>query len=307
MRIAVHLTDNKPDAWVEGLRAALPGAQVEVWSPGMAATFDHAVVWAPPQQMIDEQPQLRGLFNIGAGVDALLGLKLPPSMRIVRIDDGGMAVQMAEYVCHALIRHFREFDAYEADAREGRWSFRKPLDRNDFPVGIMGLGVLGERVARAVSHFGFPVNGWSRSAKAIDGVRAFTGQPQFDAFLAASRVLVNLLPLTDATRGILNKTTLSTLQAGGYLINIARGAHLVEDDLIPLIDSGQLAGATLDVFVVEPLPAEHAFWRHPKITVTPHGSARTLRSESIAQIAGKILAMERDEPVAGVVDLKRGY
>jgi len=307
LRIAVHLTDNKPDAWVEGLRAALPGAQVEVWSPGMAATFDHAVVWAPPQRLIDEQPQLRGLFNIGAGVDALLTLKLPPSMHIVRIDDGGMAVQMAEYVCHALIRHFREFDAYEADAREGRWSFRKPLERTDFPVGIMGLGVLGERVAHAVLHFDFPVNGWSRSPKAIDGVRAFTGQAQFDAFLGASRVLVNLLPLTDATRGILNERTLSTLRPGGYLINIARGAHLVEEDLIPLIDSGQLAGATLDVFQVEPLPAEHAFWRHPKITVTPHGSARTLRSESIAQIAGKIAAMERGEPVAGVVDLQRGY
>jgi len=307
LRIAVHLTDNKPDAWVEGLRAALPGAQVEVWSPGMAATFDHAVVWAPPQQLIDEQPQLRGLFNIGAGVDALLTLKLPPSMHIVRIDDGGMAVQMAEYVCHALIRHFREFDAYEADAREGRWSFRKPLERTDFPVGIMGLGVLGERVAHAVLHFDFPVNGWSRSPKAIDGVRAFTGQAQFDAFLGASRVLVNLLPLTDATRGILNERTLSTLRPGGYLINIARGAHLVEEDLIPLIDSGQLAGATLDVFQVEPLPAAHPFWRHPKITVTPHGSARTLRSESIAQIAGKIAAMERGEPVAGVVDMGRGY
>jgi len=307
LRIAVHLTDNKPDAWVEGLRAALPGAQVEVWSPGMAATFDHAVVWAPAQQLIDEQRQVRGLFNIGAGVDALLALTLPPTMHIVRIDDGGMAVQMAEYVCHALIRHFREFDAYEADAREGRWSFRKPLERADFPVGIMGLGVLGERVAQAVSHFDFPVNGWSRSPKTIDGVRAFTGQAQFDAFLAESRVLVNLLPLTEATRGILNTATLSKLRPGGYLINIARGGHLVEDDLIPLIDSGQLAGATLDVFRVEPLPAEHAFWRHPKITVTPHGSARTLRSESIAQIAGKIAAMERGEPVAGVVDMGRGY
>jgi glyoxylate/hydroxypyruvate reductase A len=138
-------------------------------------------------------------------------------------------------------------------------------------------------------------------------VRAFTGQAQFDAFLAESRVLVNLLPLTEGTRGILNTATLSKLQRGGYLINIARGGHLVEDDLIPLIDSGQLAGAMLDVFQVEPLPAEHAFWRHPKITVTPHGSARTLRSESIAQIAGKIQAMERGEPVAGVVDLQRGY
>lgn len=309
MRITVCLTHTRPDAWIEGLRAALPEAEVESWAPG-AAQADHAVVWAPPQQLLDDQPGLRGLFNIGAGVDALLKLKVPPQTQVVRLDDAGMSVQMAEYVCHSLIRHFREFDVYEADAREGRWSYRKPREREDFPVGVMGLGVLGERVARAVAQFEFPVNGWSRSAKAIDGVRAFAGEEDFDAFLGASRVLVNLLPLTPATRGILNRDTLSKLNSGrpgGYLINVARGAHLVEADLIPLLDSGQMAGATLDVFEVEPLPEEHAFWRHPKITVTPHGSARTVREASIAQIAGKIRAIERGEPVAGVVDSARGY
>ncbi len=309
MRITVCLTDNRPDPWIEGLRAALPEAEVENWTPG-AAPADHAVVWAPPQALLDDQPGLRGLFNIGAGVDALLKLKVPPQTRVVRLDDAGMSVQMAEYVCHALIRHFREFDAYEADARAGRWSYRPPRERKDFAVGVMGLGVLGERVAKAVAQFEFPVNGWSRSTKALDGVRCFAGEEGFDAFLGASRVLVNLLPLTSATRGILNRETLSKLnggQPGGYLINVARGAHLVEGDLIPLLDSGPLAGATLDVFEVEPLAADHPFWRHPKITVTPHGSARTEREASIAQIAGKIRAIERGEPVAGVVDVQRGY
>lgn len=306
MRIAVCLTDNKPEPWVEGLQAALPEAEVFAWSPG-ARQADHAVVWAPPQQLIDEQPQLKGMFNIGAGVDAILKLRLPPTLQIVRLDDAGMSVQMAEYVCHALIRHFREFDVYEAEARQGRWVYRKPLERADFPVGIMGLGVLGERVARAVQQFDFPVLGWSRTRKEIDGVRCFAGEARLGDFLANTRVLVNLLPLTDATRGILNKTTLGALKRGGYLIHIARGGHLVEEDLIPLIDSGHLAGATLDVFQQEPLPGEHAFWRHPKITVTPHGSARTLRRESIAQIAGKIRAMQRGEAVAGVVEPERGY
>lgn len=306
MRIAVCLTDNKPEPWVEGLQAALPEAEVFAWSPG-AAQADHAVVWAPPQQLIDEQPQLKGMFNIGAGVDAILKLRLPPTLQVVRLDDAGMSVQMAEYVCHALIRHFREFDVYEAEARQGRWVYRKPLERADFPVGIMGLGVLGERVARAVQQFEFPVLGWSRTRKEIDGVRCFAGEARLGDFLVNTRVLVNLLPLTDATRGILNKTTLGALQRGGYLIHIARGGHLVEEDLIPLIDSGHLAGATLDVFQQEPLPGEHAFWRHPKITVTPHGSARTLRRESIAQIAGKIRAMQRGEAVAGVVEPERGY
>jgi glyoxylate/hydroxypyruvate reductase A len=306
MRIIVSLTDNRPDAWIAGLQAELPDAQIEVWQSG-AAPADHAVVWAPPQQLLDEQPQLQGLFNIGAGVDALLKLQVPASTQIVRLDDAGMSVQMAEYVCHALIRHFREFDVYEAEAREGRWSFRKPRQRRDFPVGVMGLGVLGERVAKAVAQFEFPVLGWSRSAKAIDGVQTFAGEAQFNEFLAATRVLVNLLPLTQETRGILNRDTLARLQPGGYLISIARGAHLVEEDLIPLLDAGTLAGATLDVFQTEPLAAEHPFWRHPKITVTPHASARTLREESVAQIAGKIRALSQGLPISGVVDRDKGY
>ncbi len=306
MKIIVSLTDNRPDPWIQGLEAELPEAQIEAWQPG-AGPADYAVVWAPPQQMLDEQPQLRGLFNIGAGVDALLKLKVPPQTQIVRLDDAGMSVQMAEYVCHALIRQFREFDGYEADAREARWGYRKPRLRSDFPVGIMGLGVLGERVAKAVAHFEFPVNGWSRSPKQIDGIRCFAGAEGFDDFLAASRVLVCLLPLTPDTRGILNRTTLSKLRPGGHVINVARGAHLVEADLIPLLDEGTLAGATLDVFETEPLPPTHAFWRHPKITVTPQASARTLRDESIAQIAAKIRAMARGEPVAGLVDAVRGY
>lgn len=306
MRIAVCLPHAKPEPWVQELQGALPEAEVLAWAPGQPAA-DHAVVWAPPQSFIDAQPGLKALFNIGAGVDALMGLDIPATTAIVRLDDAGMSVQMAEYVCHALIRHFRELDVYEAEARAGRWVYRKPLERADFPVGILGLGVLGERVARAVAQFEFPVLGWSRSPKQIDGVRTFAGEARLGDFLVGTRVLVNLLPLTEATEGILNKTTLSALRRGGYLINIARGGHLVEEDLIPLLDSGQLAGATLDVFRTEPLPAEHAFWRHPKISITPHGSARTLRRESVAQIAGKIRALERGEAIAGVVDVARGY
>jgi glyoxylate/hydroxypyruvate reductase A len=214
---------------------------------------------------------------------------------------------MAEYVCHAVIRHFREFDGYEADMKAGKWSYRKPRSRAKFSVGVMGLGVLGERVAKALGVFEFPVNGWSRSAKPLAGIRGFSGAAQFNDFLAASRVLVNLLPLTLDTRDIMNRETLSRLQPGAYVINVARGAHLVEEDLIDLIDSGHLAGATLDVFRTEPLPAEHPFWQHPKITLTPHTSARTLREESIAQIAGKIGALECGEPIAGIVDPVRGY
>ena len=306
MKIAFCCTGTRPEPWLDGLSAALPGSDIQVWQPG-APPFDYAVVWAPPQQFIDEQPGLRALLNIGAGVDALLRLSLPPALAVVRLEDAGMSVQMAEYVCHALIRHFREFDAYEASARQGQWSFRKPQERSDFPVGVLGLGVLGERVARAVGQFDFPVNGWSRSPRSLEGVRCYSGQEGLRGFLAASRVLVNLLPLTPETRDIMNRDTLGRLMPGAYVINVARGAHLVDDDLLALLDAGHVAGATLDVFRAEPLPAGHPFWSHPRITVTPHTSARTLRGESIAQIAGKIAALARGEAIAGVVNLERGY
>lgn len=306
MKVIFCCTDTKAQPWLEGLRATLPGAQVEVWSAGAAAA-DYAVVWAPPQQFFDEQTGLKAIFNIGAGVDALLKLHLPPGVPVVRLEDAGMSVQMAEYVCHAVIRHFREFDAYDADVAQGQWSYRKPRLRPEFPVGVMGLGVLGARVSRALAQLDFPVLGWSRSAKAMDGVQCFSGAAGFDDFLAATRILVCLLPLTPETQDILNRRTLSRLRPGGYVINVARGAHLVDADLIALIDSGHLAGATLDVFRTEPLPAAHPFWTHPKISVTPHTSARTMRDESIAQIAGKISALQRGVPIAGGVDRSRGY
>ena len=309
MLISFCCAGTKSQPWLEGLHAAFPGAEVEVWSAGAPAA-DYAVVWTPPQQFIDEQPRLKGIFNIGAGVDALMKLRLPPGVPVVRLDDAGMSVQMAEYVCHAVIRHFREFDGYEADAAQGKWSYRKPHLRQDFPVGVMGLGVLGERVSRTLTQFDFPVMGWSRSAKSIDGVQCFSGEAAFNDFLAASRILVCLLPLTPDTDNIMRQDTLARLKPGGYVINVARGSHLVDDDLIALIDSGHLAGATLDVFRTEPLPATHPFWKHPKITVTPHTSARTLREESLTQIAGKIRTLEGGAPIAslaGVVDPNKGY
>jgi len=306
MKITICFASLPPEPWVQAVQQAFPAAEVFAWAPG-APPADHAIVWAPPQQFVDEQVGLQTLFNIGAGVDALLQLRLPPSLSVVRLDDAGMSVQMAEYVCHAVIRHFREFDGYDADTQAGKWSYRKPRSRADFAVGVMGLGVLGERVAKALQVFEFPVNGYSRSPKEVDGVRCFSGAQALPDFLAATRVLVNLMPLTPETENILNQHTLSQLPQGGYVINVARGKHLVEDDLMTLIDNGHLAGATLDVFRTEPLPAAHPFWQHPKITVTPHTSARTLREESIAQIVGKIQALGRGEPIQGLVDTVRGY
>ena len=309
MTLTLCLTDNRAEPWLAGFRALCPELQINAWEPG-APQADFGVVWAPPQAFLDEQAGLKAIFNIGAGVDALMKKRLPPGVPVVRLDDAGMSVQMAEFVTHAVIRHFRELDLYQADMAEGRWSYRKPRSRSGFSVGVMGLGVLGERVARALRVFEFPVRGYSRSPKQIDGVECFSGPvggEGFQAFVQGLQALVCLLPLTAETEGIMNRDSLSRLAPGGYVINVARGGHLVEDDLIPLLDSGQLAGATLDVFRTEPLPAGHPFWRHPRINLTPHTSARTLRDESIAQILGKMQALQRGEPIAGVVNPERGY
>ncbi len=308
MRIAFCCVGTKPEPWLASLQETFPQASIDLWSSDAPApAADYAVVWAPPQAFFDCQPRLRGIFNIGAGVDALMKLRLPPGIPVVRLDDAGMSVQMAEYVSQAVIRHFRELDLYEAESRAQRWVYRPPTERSKFTVGVMGLGVLGERVARTLQQFEFPVAGWSRSPKSIDGLRTYAGDAELDAFLSATRVLVCLLPLTPQTQDILRRDTLSRLQPGAYVINVARGGHLVDEDLLALLDSGHVSGATLDVFRTEPLPAEHAFWRHPRITVTPHISARTLRRETIAQIASKIAALERGEAFAGQVDRVRGY
>jgi glyoxylate/hydroxypyruvate reductase len=306
MKITVACTDTKVQPWLDGLRAMLPEAKVTDWRAGDAQA-DFAIVWRPSQQFLDEQPLLQCIFNIGAGVDALIPMRLPPQAKIVRLEDAGMSAQMAEYVCHAVVRYFRDFADYDQAALNKRWVFQKPKRREDFPIGVVGMGVLGQRVAKALCGFEFSVNGWSQSKKTIDGVRSFTGQDEFHAFLAASKVLVCLLPLTAQTRDILNRDNLKRLQMGGYVINVARGQHLVEEDLMALIDAGHLADATLDVFRTEPLPEKHPFWSHPKITVTPHTSARTLRDETIAQITRKILALSRGMAIEGVVNLQKGY
>lgn len=315
MKIAFYFKGEESPLWVQALRQAMPQAHIEDWSvmdavpqaARQAGDADYAMAWSPPQEFIDAQKRIKALFNIGAGVDALMKLRLPGHVPVIRLDDAGMGAQMVDYVCHYLLRHVREFDQYEAAQSTSQWKQREARDRLDFPVGVMGLGVLGERVAQMVRQFGFPVLGWSRSPRNAQGVRCFHGAGQFKDFLGATRVLVCLLPLTSQTRDILNFGSLSSLRPGGYLINVARGALLVEEDLIRLIDQGHLAGATLDVFRTEPLPAAHPFWKHPAIQVTPHISAQTLPEESIAQIAGKIKSLERGEAVAGVVDLKRGY
>jgi len=309
MKIIFYLPAINPELWLDAIAAALPDAEVWMWTPDTTRRqADYAIVWAPPAELFSSQRGLKAVFNLGAGVDGVLALpNMPEGVPLVRLSDAGMAVQMAEYVCHALIRHTREFAVYDAQQNDHQWKKRRPINRETFPVGVMGLGSIGSHVAEVVSIFGYPTFGWSLSPKSLHGVTTFSGYDLFDDFLHSVRVLVCSLPLTPKTEGILNSTTLSKLKPNGYLINVGRGRHLVEEDLLALLDDGTLAGAALDVVCEEPLPAHHAFWAHPKITLTPHISAVTMREQSVAQIAKKIQALERGEVIDGVVDFDRGY
>ncbi|HYG45464.1 MAG TPA: glyoxylate/hydroxypyruvate reductase A [Bordetella sp.] len=295
--------------WIDPLQAALPDTQVVLWHPDLPAqAADIAVVWGPPAELFERERDLRAVFNLGAGVDALFKLPtLPPDLPIVRLEDAGMAVQMAEYAVWAVVRASRQMDDYAAQQRAGTWQALPELDRTQWPIGVLGTGVMGTRVAQTLAALDYPVAGWSRSGKVPAGVQGFAGIEQLPAFLARTRVLVNTLPLTDETRDILRRDTLQQLLPQSYLVNMGRGEHLVEEDLLALLKSGHMRGATLDVFRQEPLPNGHPFWSHPCVTITPHVAALSLRRETIAQVADKIGRFLRGEPLTGVVARERGY
>jgi len=295
-------------AWLEAFARELPEARINTWQRGPISQIDYAILWKPPGELLEALGQARAVFNLGAGVDGIKNLAaLRSAVPLIRLEDAGMTEQMIEYACHAVLRRYREFDGYAEQQHAGEWRPRRRIGKRAFGIGILGLGVLGSAVATALSRFGFRVYGWSRSPKAIAGIETFAGAGQLDSVLTQARVLICLLPSTAETRELLDRQRLSRLPRGAYLVNLARGELLVDQDLLALIDEGHLAGAMLDVFRDEPLPGAHVFWHHPKVTVTPHVSAATLIDESVAQIAAKIRRLEAGLPVTGVVERERGY
>ncbi|MDK6076665.1 2-hydroxyacid dehydrogenase [Massilia varians] len=309
MRILLFRGDGVIEPWVREFAALMPQAETVAWKEGAALPpCDYAVVWSPTPALLDQLAHVRAIFLMGAGVDALLklGEALPP-VPIVRLGDAGMGVQMAEYVSHAVLRYYRHFDDYEQQARHGVWDPLPLTPKEEFAVGIMGLGRLGLPVVEAMRLFGFPVRGWSRTPKDIPGVECFHGEEGLEPFLRGTKVLVCMLPLTPETANLLDRHNLGKLQPGAYLINVSRGAILAEPDLMTMIRSGQIAGATLDVFRHEPLPAPHPFWNEPRISITPHISALTVRHDAVRQIADKIARLESGQPVDDIVDRDLGY
>lgn len=313
VRIAVALSSMKSDEWLAPLREACARAgvtaQFEVWD-GRRIDARYAVVWLPPPELFTVEAGLRAVFNAGAGVERLLAMpRLPPTLPILRLVDAGMAPKMAEYACFYIARITRGLDRFGGPNALRDWNAERP--RGEPPVvGVLGMGAIGAQIAQAARLFGYPVRGWSRTPKQIDGVESFAGEARLAGFLAGTQILVDALPLTDDTRDLLDRTRLSQLPAGSHLINVGRGATIVDDDLLALLDSGHLASAVLDVFRVEPLPAAHPYWHHPKVTVTPHLSGPTPREPAAQQIAAAIAQLERGLPPAslpGYVDRARGY
>ncbi|MDX9957404.1 MAG: glyoxylate/hydroxypyruvate reductase A [Spirochaetia bacterium] len=316
MDILLYSPEDQDDL-ASGLAQALPEATIHVWrepaSTGASGEValppcDYAVLWAPPASLFDNQDRLKAIFALGAGVDSLMRCPgLPAEVPVIRIEDAGMADQMIEYALYAALQRLRRFDQYRRFSAEGNWQPLSFTARKDVRVGILGLGELGRRVAGALASFGFSVSAWSRSEKQADGILCRHGPDGLDAVLAASDVLVVLLPLTDATRGLLDHRALSLLSEGACLVNLARGPLIVDADLLALLESGHIGYAFLDVFSVEPLPPGHPYWRHPRVCVTPHIAAVIPPSESVAQISGKIRALEAGNKVSGVVERGKGY
>lgn len=294
--------------WHEAFAARLPEATLARWPDDKPTDVDYAAVWKPDPEAFRRVGVRKAIFNLGAGVDALLTVPtLPGDVPVIRLEDAGMASQMAEYAVLTVLREFREADHYVRAQRAGHWSPQRRRDPRTFGIGVMGAGVLAQAVLAALQPFGFPLATWSRMPAALPGIESFAGHERLPAFLARTRMLIALLPSTPETRGLLDADALALLPSGAHVVNLGRGDLIVESALIASLNRGHLAHATLDVFREEPLPPKHPFWHHSAITVTPHVSAVTSVADSAAQVVSKIRALERGEVVSGVVDRARGY
>ncbi len=296
-------------AWLEALRRELPQVELRVWpEAGNLADIQFAFVWRYPPGLLARLPNLRAIFSLGGGVESILrDPELPREVPLVRMVDPALAIGMNEFVLMCVLHYHRQMDAHAENQRQRNWTRLVPPLPQDRRVGILGLGELGGLCAGTLVKLGFDVAGWSRSARTIEGVRSFAGVEQLPEFLRRTEILVCLLPLTPSTENIINSATLAHLPRGAYFINVARGQHVVDADLLAALDSGQLAAATLDVFREEPLPGQHPFWVHPRITVVPHIAAITQVKTAARTLAANLNRCLAGAAPVNVVDRRRGY
>ena len=298
-----------PDEYTGAINALMPELEVRVWPEvGDVAEVEFALTWKAKPGVLASFPNLKTISSLGFGVDHIFDdPTLPDGVPIVRLVEETLTGQMSEYAILGILRHHRMLKGYEAAQAKGRWGRELPPDTGATPVGLLGLGVIGADCAAKLAGLGFPVRGWSRSRRTLPGVEGFHGPDGLAPMLAESRFLVCLLPLTPQTRGIINARTLGALPRGAYVINAARGGHVLDADLLAAIDSGHIAGAMLDVFNDEPLPRDHPYWTHPKVTVTPHIAGLCVPRLMAPQIVDNVRRARAGRPLLNLVDRARGY
>jgi glyoxylate/hydroxypyruvate reductase len=310
--VAVSGWDAAP--WRRRLETLLPSHKIaSLDEPFDRASVRYALSWRHPPGSLANLPNLEVIFSLGAGVDHLFADPALPERPIVRVIDPDLTLRMSEWVVMHALAHLRQLRRYERQQRERLWA-----DDDDQPkaaevqVGVLGLGVLGADAATKLVKMGFPVAGWGASPKSLPGVACFHGPDGLKRLLAMTDILVVLLPLTEATRGMIDASLIAQLKQGGrlggpILINAGRGGLQVEADIVAALDSGALHGASLDVFEREPLPKESRLWTHPAVYVSPHNAAVSTPEATAAFVARQIEAHERDQPLTNLVDRRRGY
>ena len=309
MSIVIIRQDDKIELWINALQEAAPDIKVYNYlEEHPADEIGMALVWKHPKGALTKYTNLKYIASNGAGVDFIFeDDTTPKNIPITRVIDKMLASDMSEYVIAAIFSHIKRFYEYKINQTKSFWKPKQYHRIADFTVGILGLGALGAVLAKDLVRFGFKTQGWSNSRKEIPEVRAFAGQEELPEFLKMSEILVCLLPLTNETTGILNKTLFSQLPKDTFVINAARGGHLVDADLIELLDSKHLSGATLDVFHQEPLSPDHPFWQHEKIHITPHYASVSDTASVVSQIIENYRRMQQGSPLLNLVSTDKGY
>ncbi|HEY1721783.1 MAG TPA: glyoxylate/hydroxypyruvate reductase A [Magnetospirillaceae bacterium] len=294
------------EAWLAPISAALPELRVALLDDVKPSEVDYAAAWGTVAGL-DRCPNLKALISLGAGVDHILANASLAHLPVIRMIDPGLTEGMTEFALLQVLHHHRRMPEFNAFQRDQQWKpLYAPLARNRC-VGVMGLGILGRDTTLHLKQLGFRIIGWSRSKHTIRGVRTFAGATGLKRFLAQAEILVCLLPLTPETRGILNAETFAQLPKGASVINLARGGHVVEADLLAALNAGHLSGASLDVFHEEPLPKHNPLWAHPKVIVTPHIASLTQRDTGTLFVARSVRSLIAGKRPRGLVDRHRGY
>lgn len=308
MALLWYSSDDDPEEWRPVFGRLAPDLELRPWHDGVRRDdVGAALVWLPPPGLLASFPNLKAVFSIAAGTDALLRDRTLPDVPVCRMMDPALKHGMAEYVLFQALKYHRRFDVHRDEQARRVWTWRRPLLPATSTIGVMGLGEIGGFVARSLAEYGFRVRGWSRSGGVVDKVETFKGADGLGPFLAELDMLVCLLPLTEATHNVLNADLFARLPEGARLIQVGRGPQLVVADLLAALQSGRLAHASLDVFPEEPLGEDSPLWAHPQIDITPHVASGTEPETAAAFVVENYRRLRDGRPLLGVVERTRGY